>query len=250
MMGRRGWAVWAAAAIGILAWEHIGGDLWVAQRIAGAQGFVWRDHPLWRDVLHDGGRWAAAIALAAWAAWAAFARDAAHGPSREQRWRAWGMTLMLMLLVTLIKRLSLASCPWDLALFGGRAQYLSHWGVWWPGPGDGGAGHCFPSGHAVAAFAFLPGVWLWWPFNRRKALAWAAAVLVAGGLAGVTQTLRGAHFVSHSLWTAWLCGCLSAWRGSRFSEQPDKASHAPSRDPAARPGLRLAASLRGGGRRR
>jgi membrane-associated PAP2 superfamily phosphatase len=26
----------------------------------------------------------------------------------------------------------------------------------------------------------------------------------------VTQLLRGAHFASHSLWTAWLCFSLSA----------------------------------------
>jgi membrane-associated PAP2 superfamily phosphatase len=27
---------------------------------------------------------------------------------------------------------------------------------------------------------------------------------------GVTQLLRGAHFPSHSLWTAWVCWTLSA----------------------------------------
>jgi membrane-associated PAP2 superfamily phosphatase len=29
--------------------------------------------------------------------------------------------------------------------------------------------------------------------------------LVAGVLLGLTQTLRGAHFPSHTGWTAWLC---------------------------------------------
>ena len=64
------------------------------------------------------------------------------------------MVLLCVLVVPALKRLSSTSCPWDLALFGGVARHLSHW-RW--GVADGGAGHCFPSGHAVAAFAFISG---------------------------------------------------------------------------------------------
>jgi membrane-associated PAP2 superfamily phosphatase len=35
-------------------------------------------------------------------------------------------------------------------------------------------------------------------------------VCVIGFVLGVTQLLRGAHFPSHSLWTAWICWTLSA----------------------------------------
>ncbi|WP_409661964.1 phosphatase PAP2 family protein [Caldimonas sp.] len=199
------------AALLILVWEGSRGDLWVARAVGSADGFHWRGQVLFRDILHDGGRWLSAVTLGAWALWAAGIGEASDGPRRGERWRAWGLTVALLLLVPAVKRLSLASCPWDLALFGGTARYLSHWVLWWPGAGDGGPGHCFPAGHATSAFAFLPGVWLWWQHDRRKAMAWGAAVLAAGVLVSLAQTVRGAHFVSHNLWTAWICwaGCAS-----------------------------------------
>ncbi|MFN3295309.1 DUF1275 family protein [Caldimonas sp.] len=206
----------------ILVWEGLGGDLWVARQLASAQGLVWREHPLLRG-LHDAGRWLAALGLVLWAVWAfRSALDERTLPRRE-RWRAWALAVMLMLAVPAIKRLSLASCPWDLALFGGRANYLSHWTLWWPGAGDGGPGHCFPFGHATSAFAFLPGAWMWWPYDRRKAMAWVAAVVIAGAMAGVTQTLRGAHFVSHIPWSAWLCVTVCAATGVRRLKEPTQA---------------------------
>jgi len=39
---------------------------------------------------------------------------------------------------------------------------------------------------------------------------WLAAALAAGLVLGVAQQLRGAHFMSHTLWSAWLCWVV-AW---------------------------------------
>jgi membrane-associated PAP2 superfamily phosphatase len=36
------------------------------------------------------------------------------------------------------------------------------------------------------------------------------AALGTGGLLGISQQLRGAHFMSHTLWTAWICW-TTAW---------------------------------------
>ena len=41
-------------------------------------------------------------------------------------------------------------------------------------------------------------------------LVWALAALAAGLLLGLGQQWRGAHFMSHTLWSGWLCWCL-AW---------------------------------------
>lgn len=207
MMRTRALLPWGASAAGLLMWEACGGDIWLAQLLG--VGPAGRTQSI-LVALHSAGRWAAAAALLCWAILALRA-GAAGEPSRAEHGFAWGLTLILLLLVPVIKRFSLTSCPWDLALFGGSAQYLSHWTLWWPGSGDGGPGHCFPSGHAASAFAFAPGVWLWWRYDRRRAWAWAAAVTAAGLVATVTQTMRGAHFLSHSLWTAWLCAAVSAW---------------------------------------
>jgi membrane-associated PAP2 superfamily phosphatase len=41
-------------------------------------------------------------------------------------------------------------------------------------------------------------------------LACLALALAAGSVLGLSQQMRGAHFMSHTLWTAWLCWTL-AW---------------------------------------
>ena len=123
-------------------------------------------------------------------------------PSRVQRWRWVGVMLLCVLLVPAIKRFSLSSCPWELAEFGGAARHLSHWR--WGVP-DGGPGHCFPSGHAVSAFAFFGLYFLWRDHNRRLARSFLWAVIGSGLLFGSAQLVRGAHYPSHTLWTAWLC---------------------------------------------
>ena len=37
-----------------------------------------------------------------------------------------------------------------------------------------------------------------------------ADVVVAGAVLTMVQVVRGAHYVSHSLWTAWYCCVLGA----------------------------------------
>jgi membrane-associated PAP2 superfamily phosphatase len=199
----------ARAALGSLAllvlWEAAGLDLWAAHLYGTTAGFAWRETWLTQAVLHDGGRWLAAVVLVLLAADAA--RPEPRGPSRRERLYWLAVMVAALLLVPLLKRFSLTSCPWDLAEFGGRAAYVPHW---LPGVADGGAGHCFPSGHAVGAFAFFGVFFLWLPYRPRRAWASLAAVLVVGSAFGWAQLARGAHFVSHTLWSAWLCWTL-AW---------------------------------------
>lgn len=116
-----------------------------------------------------------------------------------------------MLLVLGLRRLSHASCPWDLAEFGGTVAYVPHW-AW--GGRDAGPGHCFPSAHAASAFAFLSQYFLWRGHRPRRARRLLCAVLGVGLLTGWTQLVRGAHFPSHTLWSAWLCWtmCVLAHR--------------------------------------
>ena len=94
--------------------------------------------------------------------------------------------------------------------------HVSHW-AW--GVFDGGAGHCFPSGHAAGAFCFLSGYFLLRAHRPRLARVWLAGTLLAGVLFGLAQTLRGAHYPSHTLWSAWLCAalCVAAQRSATAS---------------------------------
>lgn len=196
------WVLALALAL-LVGWEASGWDLALSRRFGDAGGFAWR-HAWWaQQLLHDGGRllaWAllGVAALGLWRPWLS-------GPTRAQRLYWLGVLLACVVLVPGLKRLSATSCPWDLAEFGGSAAYVPHW---LPGVAGGGPGHCFPSGHAVSAFAFFALYGLWRPHRPRLALALLAAVLAFGAVSGWTQLVRGAHFASHSLWSAWLCAAI------------------------------------------
>jgi membrane-associated PAP2 superfamily phosphatase len=124
----------------------------------------------------------------------------------DLRW-AWVSCVVAMALPQLIKRFTLTSCPSDLQGFGGTAAYVPHWLI---GVVDGGAGHCFPSAHAAAAFGFLP---LWTIWRHRDPVGtewWLHALLIVGWVLGASQMVRGAHFMSHALWTACVCAAVAA----------------------------------------
>jgi membrane-associated PAP2 superfamily phosphatase len=145
------------------------------------------------------------LALLVLLAWDAM-RPLWPGPGRRERAFWWAVMAFSALAVPALKRASLSSCPWDLAAFGGVAAHVPHW-LW--GVADGGPGRCFPSGHAVSAFALLGLAWLWRPHRPRLAQALGATVLLLGLVYALAQVARGAHFVSHGLWSAWLCAALA-----------------------------------------
>ena len=189
-----------------LAWDAAGLDLPLA-RLAGSQaGFPWRENWLLADLLHDGARrlsWLLALGLCLGVWWPL-------GPltrlSLHRRLQLALTTLMAALAVTLLKSGNATSCPWDLREFGGAARYVSHWS----GTPDGGAGHCFPAGHAASGFSFLGGYFAFRGSDSRQAGAWLAASTLAGLALGLAQQWRGAHFMSHTLWSAVVCWC-TAW---------------------------------------
>jgi membrane-associated PAP2 superfamily phosphatase len=197
-------AIAGVALLGLALWEWSGWDLAAARLYGGVGGFGWRETWLTSGVAHQGGRWLAWVVLALMVA------DAIRpliegGPSRRERWYWIGVVLACTVLVPGLKRLTHSSCPWDLTEFGGVAAYVPHWR--WSAL-DGGPGHCFPSGHAVAAFAFF-GICFGWRRSRPGlARAWLIGVCVFGALFGWAQLARGAHYPSHTLWSAWLCWSL------------------------------------------
>ena len=121
--------------------------------------------------------------------------------TQAERLRLAVSVLLSALAVSLLKLGSQTSCPWDLVQFGGLAQYMSHWSL----RPDGGAGHCFPAGHASSGFAFAGGYFAFRSTDAVLARRWLAGALVAGAALGIAQQWRGAHFMSHTLWTAVVC---------------------------------------------
>ena len=206
-LARRDLGVTLGSGAALLAWDASGGDLAAARWFGNLQGFAARDAWWASSLVHDGGRLLAWALLAGLVVAALRAPVQASGaPSRGERWRWIGVILLCVLAVPAIKRFSSTSCPWDLAEFGGQARYLSHWLA----GSDGGGGRCFPSGHAVAAFAFFGLYFQWRGHDAARAHAWLAGVIGVGLLFGTAQLARGAHYPSHTLWSAWLCWTLCA----------------------------------------
>lgn len=121
-------------------------------------------------------------------------------------------------LTSVLKSLSHHSCPWDLTLFGGAAQFyplLGRMPMLADGSPAGGPGKCFPSGHASTGW-----MWLCVLFAAHKAPvgSWmkkgqrylTAGVISLGSLVSAVQISRGAHFLSHTLATIVIC-LLIAW---------------------------------------
>jgi membrane-associated PAP2 superfamily phosphatase len=195
---------WAALGLALLlAWDMASLDLPAARLVGDAGGFALRDHWLLRGALHDGVRaigWVIVALLAINLRWPLL-------PALTPRERVWWLlvTLAGAAIVPLLKQTSLTSCPWDLAEFGGRAQYVSHWRL---GIADGGGGHCFPSGHATTAFALLSGWFVLRQPHPVLARRWLWGVVLAGALLGLVQLARGAHYPSHTMWSGWLCFVL------------------------------------------
>lgn len=203
---RQLWLWTTLSLLCLLAWDFSGLDMHVMQTIADHRGFGLRGN-WWLDtVLHDRAQQLALVIYLGMLAmvWLPLGRfRALHKIQRVEI--IIGITLSL-LLINLMKRYSLTSCPWELTEFGGVAQYVSHW-QW--GLGDGGRGRCFPGGHASSAMAFLA-VCLPWlssgmTAQRHQGLRMLIVVFVLGVVLGSVQTLRGAHYPSHTLWTAMLC---------------------------------------------
>lgn len=202
-----------ALALGLLAvllWDLSGWDWAVSAALATPQGFAARDAGWARTLLHEGLRGVdAALLLLALGQAVRAAPAPGDGPTRADHARALLALLAAWTLVPALKQLSLSSCPWSLAAFGGEAQWVSHWRI---GVADGGPGHCFPSGHAAGSFGFFAQLWLWAPWRRQRSAMWRwwlLALLAGGALGSLAQVARGAHFVSHCLWSAWLCALLT-----------------------------------------
>lgn len=191
----------------LLAWDFSGLDLTLARWFGSSTGFALEGHWFWRDLLHDrikGPLWLLELVLLV-------GIFKPFGPLKllatERRTQLAVTTLGILVVISSLKLQSKTSCPWSLQEFGGAASYVSHW-AW--GQLDGGGGNCFPAGHASAGFAFLGGFFALRHTQPKMAAWWLATTIFMGVLLGLAQQVRGAHFMSHTLWTAWISWTIAA----------------------------------------
>lgn len=109
------------------------------------------------------------------------------------------------LVVALLKMADAHSCPWDLRGFGGAADWFSLFDL----PVLPGSGHCRPGGHAAGGFSLIAGYFAFRGSHRFIAGIALAAALSLGLLMSFVQVARGAHFLSHNLWSFWIAWFFS-----------------------------------------
>jgi membrane-associated PAP2 superfamily phosphatase len=203
--------LWLCAAALAIFWlgRYTDVDLTLADRVfdPGAGGFPWRhawladtfSHGILKLVL------TAAGLLTVVAAAVDLVRPRRAGGHRL-RLRIVALSAILVPLVTsMLKRASDSHCPWDLERYGGAQPYVRLFDAL---PHGALPGHCLPGGHASAALWLLSVAVFWLPHAPRKALAVAAAAATFGFAVGGMQQLRGAHFLTHTLWSVWVAALL------------------------------------------
>ncbi|HHA2747711.1 TPA: phosphatase PAP2 family protein [Stenotrophomonas maltophilia] len=121
---------------------------------------------------------------------------------RRPMFRLFLSVALSTIIVSLVKKVSGMDCPWDLSAFGGSRELF---GFFDARPAGYRASGCFPAGHASAGYSWL--ALYFFALEVKPRLRYAALGLGAGlGLVfGISQQLRGAHFLSHDLWTAAIC---------------------------------------------
>jgi membrane-associated PAP2 superfamily phosphatase len=217
-LGETGWLTIGIVGLALV-WDTSGRDLSLAHLAGSGDGFPLRESWLLAGLVHEGGRrlaWALALALCL-AVWWPVGPLARLGTS--ERLQLAVTTLLAALAVSALKLGSQTSCPWELTEFGGLAHYASHWSL----RPDGGAGHCFPAGHASSGFSFVAGYFAFRNTDLAIGRRWLVASLLGGLVMGLAQQWRGAHFMSHTLWSAAVCWGVAwmvnaSWPRRRFAE--------------------------------
>jgi membrane-associated PAP2 superfamily phosphatase len=123
------------------------------------------------------------------------------GPARLRLRIVAVAAVLVPLVISLLKQASDSHCPWDLARYGGAQPYVR---LFESLPFGASAGHCLPAGHASTSLWLVALAVCWLPGNPRKAAAVAAVGLAIGFAMGWMQQLRGAHFLTHTLWSVWI----------------------------------------------
>jgi membrane-associated PAP2 superfamily phosphatase len=113
--------------------------------------------------------------------------------------------LAIPLAIGAVRHHAQSHCPWNIDRYGGQAPYVKLLDAAPPGAQPG---HCFPAAHATSALWLAAFAVFWVPHRMRTAgLVFVLGIGAGLGL-GWVQQLRGAHFLSHTLWSLWAAAAV------------------------------------------
>ena len=195
----------AAFALVVGLFEATSIDLELAERFYDrATGrWIWGQTFWANELIHDAGRYLIfLVGVTALAIWAVSFGVRRVRPLR----RAAGFVVLTIGLATgtvaVLKRDTVVGCPWDLRLFGGERPYVR---LFDQPPAGLERGGCFPGGHSSGGFSLLAFYFVLRERHRRRAWAALGVGLCTGLVFAFGQWARGAHFLSHDVWSAFIC---------------------------------------------
>ncbi|HEY6644833.1 phosphatase PAP2 family protein [Povalibacter sp.] len=198
----------ALAATSILATTNV--DIAIANALffdAVRQRWLGGDSWWANEFMHSGGGWLVRSIIAA----IAVAWIATFISERMRHWRrpfAYFLlsTLSTIAIIGFLKHVTNVDCPWDLTIFAGRFPYVH---LFADRPDALRTAHCFPAAHAGSAYALMAVYFAALELDQRWARAGLAMAVALGLVFGIAQQSRGAHFVSHDLYSATIAWCVS-----------------------------------------
>jgi membrane-associated PAP2 superfamily phosphatase len=202
--------VFAVIIVG-LEWTHA--DMKVATLLFHWQGGIdsWplRGYWLTEDLLHVTGRNFVILLAVSVVVGIAFSfRSDRIKPYRKGLIYLFCSVLASVLLVRIGKSVTHMTCPWDVIEFGGQ---MIHSSLFSRLPKSAEFGQCFPGGHASGGFAWVALYYVLHEYRPHLAKFGLIFGLSLGLVFGIGQELRGAHFLSHDLWSlaiAWTSASL------------------------------------------
>lgn len=107
-----------------------------------------------------------------------------------------------LLIVNILKNTTHIYTPWSLKIFGGDKPYIR---VFDAVPFESSVGHAFPGGHSSGGFAVISVYFVLFAKNNKYQYYGLVIPLMLGICFSITQEIRGAHFLSHDLFSFVIC---------------------------------------------
>jgi len=169
--------------------------------------WIYRDSFLLEKVLHKGGVILTIVLLVALVCrWAYLFKF--HDDKKQRTYVGFVFLTSLFIIVTVffLKRWSTLPCPWNSVAFGGTVNPPSLWKAF---AFDLPREKCFPAGHSSGGLCFLSMYFGYTAIYGKRNFKTLIPGLLIGLIFGVTQQMRGAHYLSHDLTTIFITITIS-----------------------------------------
>ena len=171
--------------------------------------WIYRDNFVLEKIFHKGGvLFTVAIIFAIFVRLLYICKNAEKKQQKNFLAFVLASTLLSISVIAILKRTSTLPCPWDSTIFGGTSLTLPIWKMF---SSDFPNAQCFPAGHSSAGFSFLSFYYSYLLVYRKRNFMLLLPGLIIGIVFGITQQMRGAHFMSHDLatifitiWMSWV----------------------------------------------